>query len=159
MTNIIIVLIASIGALMFGIVLRKILDKNQELKIQDHYNKLQLQIKMSAMKQQVNVCYSGSGVKFTLILSKVSLVLGILSFIVGIIIACASWDEVAIIGALVGGFVALMSFLTMSAILAAISSIAKTALYNRTLIEGKYWFKNVDSIEETQQNDFTENNK
>lgn len=108
------------------------------------------------MKPIVKVCYKGSGVKFTEKMSVVMLIFGILFLVAGIVAACLSYDEGVIIF-LAAGLITGLSFLSMSALFRAVSSIARTALYKRTLIEAQYRVEEVYDHRETAANDFTEN--
>lgn len=129
------------------------------------------------MKQKVKVCYAGSGVNFTHSLSVAFIVFGVL-FLLGSFILFATADGYEIYVSLaVTLLIMFIISLAISAVLEALSSIAKTALYKRAAMESEYEFeiitpyqmeqeeerknnsKTSDAIERTQQNKFADNEK
>ena len=107
------------------------------------------------MKPNVKVCYLGSGVKFTKNLSNVFIVISLLFLIAGIVFIAVSDGYELFISLAVTSFIMFFVGLAISAALQALSSIAKTALYKRTLMEAKYSFEDVYSYNEV-ANDLTE---
>lgn len=95
------------------------------------------------MKTNVKVCYAGSGVRFSKNLSYVFTVVSILSFIAGFILIVLSDGDEIDISLAVTSFSMFFVELAISAILQAISSIAKTALYKRAALESQYDFEEI----------------
>lgn len=97
------------------------------------------------MKTKIKVCYAGSGVHLTSAFSIICFVLcAALALISVILMAHAngfSYYSTAII-VLIS---AALFLLLLAAILQALSSIAKTALYKRTIMESEYEFEDSDS--------------
>lgn len=92
------------------------------------------------MKKKIKVSYAGSGVHLTSVLSKVCFILALIC-VLPLIVLMAHADgftsySVAIAILLIGA----ISLLVSGALFQAISSIAKTALYQRFMMEQDYEF-------------------
>lgn len=98
------------------------------------------------MKPNVKVSYSGSGVKLTKNLSNVFIVISLLFLIAGIVFIAISDGYELFISLAVTSFIMFLIGLAISAALQALSSIAKTSLYQRLVLEQEYEFHN-DSTE------------
>ena len=129
------------------------------------------------MKPKIKVCYAGSGVNFTHSLSVAFIVFGVL-FLLGSLILFATADGYEVYVSLaVTLLIMFIISLAISAVLEALSSIAKTALYKRAIMESEYGFEMIypyqmeqekerqnnsetlDSIVSSRQTDSTDNEK
>ena len=97
------------------------------------------------MKTKIKVCYAGSGVNFTHSLSVAFIVFGIL-FLLGALILFVTADGYEVYVSLaVTLLIMFVISLAISAVLEAMSSVAKTALYKRAVMEAEYEFEDSDS--------------
>ena len=96
------------------------------------------------MKHRIKVCYDGSGVKFTKVIGIVILVVSFIFFFVGI--AFISYDVTFSIIS----FSMFISSLALSAVLQAISTIARAALYKCAVMESQYYFEEITPLQKDQ---------
>lgn len=113
------------------------------------------------MKKEIEVCYKNSGVNLTKGFSIFFNVLGLLmffAFIIFLLLIASDYEEIYFTLSILS-FISTLSCLAIGAILESLSSIAKTALYQRAIMEQDYAFKVVAYIgsEECEEEDSDEN--
>jgi len=116
---------------------------------------------MEEEKEVINVSYKGSGVKtmagfgtFLFVVGSVAMLVAIIGFFIYVANYDSYYRDKAITGiSLAASFfpIAIGSF-AGGAICKGLSTIAKTALYKKTLLEKQYQFKNLDGTDTTWYN-------